>query len=229
MNDLEFKNSPLSALEVSGAISTRIIHDLSNLVGGIVGNAEYAATSANDPDAVQKAIQAIIQSANSVGKMVGQCLPLQRYISGDAFPYDTIELAHIIAESRMFAPDWRITVPPALKGQVAIHPRWFTAAVWQIIRETQSSQGEIEFTSGPMVFPVVWRGPQSNQGRPVELFQILLRYRSDAPLLPGENMVTPERPGLFAACELIRVFKGQIQCRPKPPGRQEISVLLPLH
>jgi hypothetical protein len=33
---------------------------------------------------------------------------------------------------------------------------------------------------------------------------------------------------LVAAHELIRQFRGQIHARPKPPGRQEILILIPL-
>src|ERR1043165_1157495 len=84
---------PLSALEISGAICARVVHDLSNLVSGIIGNAEYAENSGANPENLKKAIHAISLSANSAGKLLGQCLPLQRLISGEATTCAATEIA----------------------------------------------------------------------------------------------------------------------------------------
>lgn len=228
MNDTDIPTTSLSALEISGAISARVIHDLSNLISGILGNAEYAQQSATDPANLQKAIQAISHSANSAGKLLGQCLPLQRLISGEAFPFEVSVQAAMIAEAAGLAPGWRATVPLELAGQVCVQPRWLSAAIWQIAREAEVSRGEIEFVCGPAVFPVAWRGSNANASRPMNLFQIILRYRSDQALFSHEGPVNSARFGLLAAHELIRRFKGQIHSSLKPPGRQEISVLIPL-
>ncbi len=228
MNDTDTPTTSLSALEISGAISARLIHDLSNLISGILGNAEYAQQSAADPASMQKAIRAISISANSAGKLLGQCVPLQRLVSGEAFPYDVSAQAAMIAEAAGLAPGWRATVPLGLTGQVCVQPRWLSAAIWQIAREAEVSRGEIEFACGPAVFPVLWHGANTNANRTLELFQISLHYRSDQVLFAKEGPVNPGRFGLLAAHELIRRFKGQIHSCLKPPGRQEISVLIPL-
>ena len=220
--------TPLSALEVAGAVSARVIHDLSNLISGIVGNAEYAARMSNDPAGLRKAIEAISTSANAAGKLLGQCLPLQHSIATAAFPFDVNEQAAMIAEGSGLMPSWRATLPPAMTGQIKVQPRWLAGAVWQIVRELQVPRGEIEFAVGQAVFPATWSSQIPNRGRPTQLFQILLRYRSEQILVSKETPVTPERPGLLAAFELIKRFKGQLQSRSKPPGRQEISILIPL-
>jgi hypothetical protein len=228
MNESEFATTPLSALEISGAVSARVIHELSNMISGIVGNAEYAGNLTQDNGSLQKAIQAISTSANSAGKLLGQCLPLQTLISGEAFPYDVSEQADRIAGATGLAPGWRAKVPSGLSGQIKVQPRWLAASILQIARETGVDRGEIEFACGPADFPLIWHGPNPNQGRPLHLFQITLCYRSEEMLVSKETPVTPERPALLAAFELIRRFKSQIQSRPKPPGRQEISILIPL-
>lgn len=220
--------TPLSALEVTGAICSRVVHDLSNLLSGIVGNAEYAQNPEVTPAEMQKAVQAISVSANAAGKLLGQCLPLQLLVSREAFPFDTSELALIIAEAAGLAPGWRVAEPAPLTGQVRVQPRWLSAAVWQIAREAEANSGELEFACGPAVFPVVWHGPGASATRQPDLFQITLRYRSDHPLFTKDGPANPDRFGLLAAYELIRRFKGQIHSRLKPPGRQEISVLIPL-
>ncbi len=219
---------PLSALEISGAISARVIHDLSNLISGIVGNAEYAQHAAADPASLQNALKAISISANSAGKLLGQCLPLQKMVANEAFPYESHEMAACISECAGLAPGWHAPVPATLRGEVRVQPRWLSAAVWQIARETEVHGGEVEFACGPAEFPVVWRGSTSKPDRPIDLFQVTLRYRSDNALFTSEGPVNPERFGLLAACELVRRMKGQLQARPKPPGRQEISLLFPL-
>jgi hypothetical protein len=228
MKDTDIMTTPLSALEISGAISARVIHDLSNLISGIIGNAEYAQNPAADPANVQKAIRAISVSANVAGQLLGQCLPLQQLISHEAFPFDVSELAPIIAEAAALAPGWNVAEPAALAGQVRVQPRWLSAAIWQLARETDASGGEMEFSSGPVVFPVRWQGANPSPERALQFFQITLRYRSDHALFSNDGPVNPERFPLLAAYELIRSIKGQIQARPKPPGRQEISVLVPL-
>lgn len=228
MNATDIPTTTLSALEISGAISAKLIHDLSNLIGGILGNAEYAQQAAADPASLQKAIQAISVSANSAGKLLGQCMPLQRLVSGEAFPYDVSAQAAMIAEAAGLAPGWRASVPLGLTGRICVQPRWLSAAVLQIAREVEVSRGEIEFACGPAVFPVIWRGSNLKGGRPLELFQIRLNFRSEQMLFSKEGPVIPGRFGLMAAHELVQRFKGQIHSCLKPPGRQEISVLIPL-
>ena len=174
-------------------------------------------------------MQAISVSANAAGRMLGQCLPLQLLVSREAFPFETSELALIIAEAAGLAPGWRVAEPARLNGQVRVQPRWLSAAVWQIARDADAPGGEVEFTCGPAVFPVVWHGPGANGLRQLELFQITLQYyRADHSLFGKEGPMNPDALGLLAAYELIRRFKGQIHSRTKPPGRQEISILIPL-
>jgi hypothetical protein len=224
----EFTIAPLSALEISGAVSARVIHDLSNLISGIIGNAEYAGQALDNSVGLQKALQAICTSANAAGKLVGQCLPLQHSVSNQTFPFDAAELAEIIAQAASIAPGWRATVPAGLTGQAKVHPRWLASAIWQLALETQADRGEIHFASGLPVFPVAWQGASPNNGRPLHLFQTTLSYRAEDPLVSDEAPVTPERPGLLATVEIIRRFKGQLQFLSNPPGRQEITFLIPL-
>ncbi|HEX4647022.1 MAG TPA: hypothetical protein VH598_15575, partial [Verrucomicrobiae bacterium] len=220
--------NPLSELEIAGAICALVIHDLSNHVSGIVGNAEYATHVMNDPERLQKAIQGISQASHLAGKLLEQCLPLQRRVATSSFPCETAEQAELIAETRGLAPGWRLAGASGLTGSICAQPRWLAMAVWQIVRETEAEQGEIQFACGPAVFPVVWRGAGKNPGRPPALFQITLRYRAGQTLLPDDGSIPSDRPALLAALELIRLAKGQVHCRSIPPGRQEISVLIPL-
>jgi hypothetical protein len=220
--------APLSPLEISGALCARVIHDLSNHISGILGNAEYAQSGDADPANLQKALQAITLSANNAGKLLGQCLPLQQFIAREAFPYPAPEQAADIAEAAGLAPGWRVNAPPRLTGEIRVQPRWLTSAVWQLAREADTQHGEIDFACGPAVFPVVWSGQNPNAQQSIELFQITLRYRADQPLFENGVKINPERFALCAAHEIIRRLKGQILTHPKPPGRQEIFVLLPL-
>jgi hypothetical protein len=228
MNETHHSVTPLSSLEISGAICARVIHDLTNLLSGIMGNAEYAQRADADPANLQKALQAITLSANSAGKLLGQCLPLQHLVSRASVPYPIAELAVDLAEAACLAPGWSVNAPPALDGEVSVQPRWLTAAIWQLAREADVTSGEINFLCGPAVFPVVWSGSNLSGTQPRQLFQVTLSYRSDHQLLTNGAPISPERFGLLAAFEIIRRSKGQIHSRPKPPGRQEISVLIPL-
>lgn len=218
---------PLSALEISGAICARVIHDLSNLTSGIIGNAEYAQGAAS-PENLQKALRAISLSANTAGKLLGQCLPLQLLVSNEAVTIDADDMARRIIESAGLAPGWRAEASANVAGQILVQPRWFAAAIWQLARETAALRGEIEISCGPAVFPVVWRGIRPGAKTATNLFQVTLRYRAEAMLFAPDGPASPERLGLVAVHELVRRFRGQLHPRPKPPGRQEISVLLPL-
>jgi hypothetical protein len=220
--------SPLSALEISGAICAKVVHDLSNLTSGIIGNAEYAQGSGPHPESLQRALEAISRAANSAGKILGQCLPLQRLVTGEAAITDAAEAGRRITESAVMAPGWRVEAIGPLTGQVRVQPRWLAAAVWQIVLETESPRGEIHLSCGPAVFPVVWRGIKRGADGPPDFFQIAYRYRSEQMLFSTDGPANPERFGLLAVHELIRRFRGQIHARPKPPGRQEISILIPM-
>ena len=229
--EIESSVSPLSALEISGAICARVIHDLSNLTSGIIGNAEYAQAPTVTPENLQKALQAISQSANTAGKLLGQCLPLQRLVSNEAVPIDADDMARRIIESSGLAPGWRADAKEHLAGQIRVQPRWFAAAVWQLARETAAARGEIQISRGPAVFPdiVCWHGDlrQPDFERSVEFFQVTLHYRAEQMLFPANGPVSPDHFGLVAVHELVRRFRGQMHPRAKPPGRQEISILIP--
>jgi hypothetical protein len=177
---------------------------------------------------LRKGLLAISLSANAIGKLLGQCLPLQRLVSGEASAIDADDMARRITESAAHAPGWHAGATARLTGQMRVQPRWLAAAVWQIVRETEATRGEIQIGCGPAIFPVVWRGVKHDAERPLELFQVTLHYRAEQMLVSGDGPVNPERFGLLAAHELIRLFRGQIHARPKPPGRQEISILIPM-
>ena len=225
---IESSVSPLSALEISGAICARVIHDLSNLTSGIIGNAEYAQGPTAAPENLQKALQAISVSANAAGKLLGQCLPLQLLVSNEAVAVDADEMARRIIESAGLAQGWRAEATAHLTGQVRVQPRWFAAAVWQLARETAAARGEIQISRGPAVFPIVWHGVRPSAERSMEFFQVTLHYRAEQPLFATNGPVSTDRFGLVAVHELIRRFRGQIHPRAKPPGRQEITILLPI-
>ncbi len=122
------------------------------------------------PTASAKAIAAISLSGQQRREIARQCLPLQRLISGEfRLPFrcggtgghdrrGDVGLAS--------KPGWRVTIPVGLRGEILAQPRWLTAtaAVWQIAREAGTSGGEIEFTCGPALFPVVWRGSKLRPG-----------------------------------------------------------------
>lgn len=220
--------TPLSPLEVSGALCARVLHDLTNLLSGIIGNVEFMQRPDIDAENYQKAMQAIGDSAYAAGRLLGQSLPLQHAVSHSTFSFETAELAMCIAESAGMAPGWQVTAPPELVGQVLVEPRWLTSAVMQIARETDTTIGEIQFACGPAVYPVAWEGSNPNLGQPLQLFQINLSYRGDESLFPLAKELVPEKLGLLAASELVRRFKGQIHACTKPPGRQSITILLPL-
>src|SRR5580692_2287321 len=112
--------SPLSALEISGAICARVVHDLSNLTSGIIGNAEYAQGAGPHPENLQRALDAISHSANTAGKVLGQCLPLQRLVSGEAAVIDADDMARRISETATLAPGWHGGATARLTGQVRV-------------------------------------------------------------------------------------------------------------
>src|SRR5258708_13577179 len=126
-------------------------------------------------------------------------------------------MAARLAEASRLAPGGRVPDSPQLAGHVRVQPRWLASAVWKIAREAVAPGGEIDFACGPVVFPVVWRGPNPNSGRPLSLFQINFRYRSDETLFSEEGPASPDRYGLLAAHELIRRLKAQIPPPPNPP------------
>jgi len=220
--------SPLSSLEISGAISARVIHDLGNLISGIIGNAEYAQHAGADTDSREKALAAIRLSANNAGKLLGQCLPLHQLITREAFSVDTSDLAVAISDSSGLAAGWKVAINPQLTGKVFVQPRWLVSAVWQLAREAATSTGEISFATGPIPFPASWPVHFSGNSKPREVFQVTLSYRADQPLFLNGVLISAERCGVLAVQELVQRMKGQLYSRPKPPGRQEIHVLLPI-
>jgi hypothetical protein len=221
-------NGPLSSLEISGAISARVIHDLANLISGIIGNAEYAHHAGADSVNRNKALQAIQLSANNAGKLLSQCLPLHQLITREAFTLDASELADALADASGLADGWTVVPPCGITGRVFVQPRWLVAAVWQIAREIATSTGEISFHSGEPSVPVIWPTSLTGNGRPSEVFQVTISYRSAQPLFANGAPLSPDHYGLLAAQELISGLRGQILARPKPPGRQEVFVMLPL-
>ena len=61
------------------------------------------------------------------------------------------------------------------EGATALAGCGYLAACPRIRR---TSRGELEFATGPAVFPLAWQGANPNPGRELNLFQITLCYRA---------------------------------------------------
>lgn len=218
----------LSPFECQGALMPRLVHEMTNQLLIISGNAQIAERSDNDPLQAAQAVKAIRQASEIAGKLLDGYAGFLRRLPASAAAGSVSELASLIARNAGQNHGWRIDLAGPLAGLTSVDPRWIAFAVWQIVHESQVQEGEITLCCGIPRTSIPLTIPASAQIESNQMLQIVMNWRSPVPLLREDEMRKPKNLSLAVIYGLLSGVGGDCYYFFGRPDQNRFTLLAPL-
>ena len=218
----------LSPLEQEGVLFRQLIHDFSNHLAIVAGNAQAAEASLSDPATLQQALRAIGKACARANEFLTAYEQLPRDAQCESPIIELVSAVQTISEANPEPAGWELSIAGTLRGQIAAEARWIAFAVWQLVREAGTPNGEIRLMQSkfPNHLP---RPPRLSRGMgQPELFQIEIRWESPAALLPEHESSRPTNIRLAIVFGVLRWLNGWPIYRFAHPNRHWCLFCLPL-
>ena len=130
-------------LELMAALSSLLVHDFSNHLSIISGNAQFAQLVIDDPERVGTALKAILQAGEMAAELLKQCGDLRRSLKGGFTEGEIPELRNLLLRCQDSSAGWTFDVPSTLAGRIALPSHWVALAAREMIRETAAPTGSV--------------------------------------------------------------------------------------
>ncbi len=220
--------SGLSPLEQEGVLFRQLVHDFSNHLAIVAGNAQAAEASLSDPAMLQQALRAIGNACARANEFLTAYEQLPRRAQHETPSIEVLSAVQVISEANPEPAGWAVSIAGALRGHIAAEPRWVAFAVWQLVRQAGAPRGEIRLMQSkfPSHLP---RPPRLAQvSAQPELFQIEIRWESPAALMQEQESSRPTNIRLAIVFGLLRWLNGWPIYRFAHPNRHWCLFCLPL-
>lgn len=140
--------SPLPPLEILGALSSRLLHDFSNHLAVISGNAQFAQMVVNDPQKLSKALQSLSKATEQVIHRVQQCSNYKQKLYENICKLNLIDLPKLINACNSIPEAWRFTSMVIPEDRIIfMDGKWVVHCIAATIRNTQSAEGTASIRS----------------------------------------------------------------------------------
>jgi len=195
----------LTPMEIMGALTIRLIHDLTNHLTILAGNAQVLEMVRDNTQRLDKVIERIKASSTAAGELLRDLATLNPMPGG-----------------------WLARMPAEIDGRVALEPRWIAFAIWQVALRSEVSAGRVQLSVGD--FPADWQGAGHVPSRLKEgpLLRCELSWESPGPWLDEREAVKPMDLHLAVVYELIKVVDGWVHYRFQPPDQHRFNLFVPL-
>jgi signal transduction histidine kinase len=217
----------LSPLESLGVLMSRLLHDLTNPLAVLAGNAQVAGLAPVDPELQAKALKSIHQASDVAGELLDRYADFRRSFSQHPaeIPAGTV-IDHLV-QTNPHPALWPVTIAGDFRGWVAVEPRWVAFAIWALANASGAGAGTVECTreSSSRIRPrstPAWSTPRS------EGLRISLRWQSDQLLFSSPETNRPDSLELAVIWELVRWMEGVIDYRLVSPAGHCCVVGIPL-
>lgn len=218
----------LSPMELMGALSGRLIHDLSNHLSVISGNAQFAQMLSDDPEKVARAVQAVIKASTAAGNAIGACSHYRRRLYTSQPSMKASELEDAIEFAVQGWPEWDCDVPSSLSGTIAFDSRWVAHSIRQLLELVDAHEGNIEVSRVRFADLPECPGRKFRGCPAPELIEIKLTYRAEETIDFNQAKKAFAQVPLLAAYEMIHGCGGWIDSYSPEEGEQVIAIYLPL-
>ena len=206
----------------------RLVHEMTNQLLIISGNAQIAERSSNDPLLAAQALKSICLASETAGKLLDRYVLFLRQLPAPMASGSVAVVASLIAQNAGQIHGWHIDLTGPLAGIAAVDPRWIAFAVWQIARESQVQEGEITLCCGiprsaiPLTIPMPAHLGSSH------MLQIVMKWRSPTPLLPDDETRKPKNLLLAVIYGMLSGVGGDCHYYFGRPDQNRFTLLVPL-
>jgi hypothetical protein len=217
----------LSPLESLGVLMSRLLHDLTNPLAVMAGNAQIAELAIGDPALLAQALKSMHQASNAAGELLDGYANYHRELGRDASAVALNEVADRIIATNPQPALWPVTRTGPIEGDVALEPRWLAFAVWTVARESGAATGTVECSRqsahGARSRPLSFSAPTASAR-----LGVALRGQSARPLFSNPQNTRPHALPLVVVWDLMRWVNGGIEYEILPAGAHRCWLEIPL-
>jgi len=229
MRDDDKQSAPgLGSMEIMGALTVRLIHDLTNHFTILSGNAQVLEMVRDNPERLPKVLERIKHSTEVATDLVNRFSEFRQQLVFRTEPHLLTECERELAALNPTGGRWTATTAGELEGELALEPRWIAFAVWQTALQSGAGNGVARLSSGE--FPPDWQGlghvPDRLKSRP--LFRCELEWEGPGPWLDEKEAVKPMNLHLAVVYELVKVVDGWVHYQFLPENRHQFNFFIPL-
>ncbi|HVR35054.1 MAG TPA: hypothetical protein VMS21_04310, partial [Methylomirabilota bacterium] len=172
----------LNPLERCGALMSRLLHELTNRITVIAGNAQLVEVCADDPARQSEALQTLIQEADHTGALLDQFAALRREIGTDlpAIPLEQIQRALGAA----LPAGWRLEPWDTPAGGLRFPLSWVSFCARAIATGSGAVEGTLRLSVIPLPAGPQWFGMAPPHVASPRLFSMEFSYSGGRDLLP---------------------------------------------
>jgi hypothetical protein len=214
-------------LEMSGAIMSRMIHELSNLLAVLAGNLQLAGMVSQEPERLSRVMKSLHEASDSLGETVGRYAGFRRQLMSGAPNCPMTRLQEMVAQDLEAGfPGWRLLVPEPITVTVQADPRWIAHAVREVLALSQSVQGQVRLYGAGARFDPRGLRILGNLPQAPTVAHVLVTWPSAKPSFSDQNFITPQTLPLAVVIGLVRWANGQLSYGFFPPDENRFWISL---
>lgn len=218
----------LQPLELLGVLMVRLIHDLSNQLTILAGNAQVLEMVRNHPERLGKVIERIKNASANAGTLIDRFARFRQEMGLRARPHSLAECRRDLDTLNPLTGGWTVNVRGDLAGEVALESRWVAFAVWQVAILCGAPRGQVVLSAGG--FPADWPAPVYVPARLREkqLFRCELAWSGPGPWMDDKEVAKPTDLALATACEILKIVDGWAHYQFSADDTHRFNLFFPL-
>jgi hypothetical protein len=214
-------------LELMAALSSFLVHDFSNHLSIISGNAQFAQLVIDDPERVGTALKSIVQAGEMAAELLKRSGDLRRSLKGGFADGEISDLRNLLLRCQAASGGWIIDMPPTLTGRIALPPHWVALVVREMIRETAVQTGTVTVARIQRPKPSTQsRAPASESY--ADMVEIRIAYEAGHPFPFAAIRSNCANLALLAAYELILNAGGWANFERSSGNQQQPTLCVPV-
>ncbi len=218
----------ISHLEQSGALMSRLLHELTNHLTVIAGNVQFLEAAKDQPAQLAAVFQSLHKVSDALGETVNRYADFRRQLGNDAPVVPLAELGTVL-ETTLGAPpttEWQLIPAGPLRGWIRADLRCLAHCIREIIVLSGAAAGEVRIY--PPDTAMDPRGLKRAARFSSHEIHLLLTWAAPGPAFTDSDLHRPPNFRLAVATGLLRWMGGQINAGFFPPGENRFWISLPL-
>ncbi|HAV63419.1 MAG TPA: hypothetical protein DCY13_13765 [Verrucomicrobiales bacterium] len=218
----------LEPMEMMGALTVRLIHDLTNQLTVLAGNAQVLEMVRNNPERLAKVVDRIRNSSAAAGELLDRFSQYRQQLVYRTKPHPLEQCLRELEALNPSPGQWRVSTIGDLGALIALEPRWVAFAVWQTVLQSGVGAGEVRVSRGG--FPADWSaaGHVPARLKQRQLLRCELAWSSPGPWLDEHEAAKPMNLHLAVVYELTKIVDGWVHYQFLPGDQHRFNLFLPL-
>jgi hypothetical protein len=218
----------LQPIEMMGVLMVRLIHDLSNQLTILAGNAQVLEMVRNHPERLGKVIERIKNSSANAGTLIDRFARFRQEMGLRARPHSLTECRRDLDTLNPQTGGWLVDARGDLAGEVALESRWVAFAVWQVAILCGAPRGQVTLSAGG--FPADWPAPAyvPSRLREKKLFRCELAWSGPGPWMDDKEAAKPNDLALATAYEILKIVDGWAHYQFSADATHRYNLFFPL-